>query len=159
MSDSLWPHEPQHAKPPCPSPTPRVYPNPYPLSQWCHPTISSSVGPFSSCPQSFPASESFQMSQLFTWGGQSIGVSASASVCLATWKTPGAALSSPQTRDLVKHGSDFLKPCLQDFHQNFPWASRSLMIFVFFLHEMPLSLTLLTRRARWDPGAGETNVE
>ena len=73
MSDSLRPHEPQHARPPCPSPTPRVYPNSCPLSQWCHPTISSSVVPFSSCPQSFPASGSFQMSQLFTSGGQSIG--------------------------------------------------------------------------------------
>ena len=70
----------QHTRPPCPSPTPGVYPNSCPLSQWCHPTISSSVIPFSSCPQSFPASGSFQMSQLFTWGGQSIGVSASASV-------------------------------------------------------------------------------
>ena len=80
MSDSLWPHEPQHAKPHCPSPTPRVLPNPCPLSWWCHPTISSSVLPFSSCPQSLPASESFPMSQLFAPGGQSIGVSASASV-------------------------------------------------------------------------------
>ena len=78
VSDSLWPHEPesQHARPPCPSPTPRVHPNPCPLSWWCHPTISSSVVPFSSCPQSFPASGSFSVSQLFT--GQSIGVSASA---------------------------------------------------------------------------------
>ena len=67
----------QHARPLCPSPTPGVHPNPCPLSQWCHPTISSSVIHFSSCPQSFPASESFQMSQLFTSGGQSIGVSAS----------------------------------------------------------------------------------
>ena len=74
MSDSLWPHESQHARPPCPSPTPRVYPNSCPLSQWCHPTISSSVVPFSSCPQSFPASGSFHTSQLFTSGGQSIGV-------------------------------------------------------------------------------------
>ena len=80
VSNSLWPHEPQHARPPCPSPTPRVYPNSCPLSKWCHPTISSSVVPFSSCPQSFPASGSFPMSQLFTAGGQSLGVSASASV-------------------------------------------------------------------------------
>ena len=80
MSDSLWPHELQQARPPCPSPTPGVYPNLCPLSRWCHPTISSSVIPFSSCPQSFPASGSFQMSQLFAWGGQSIGVSASTSV-------------------------------------------------------------------------------
>ena len=80
MSDSLRPHGPQHARPPCPSQTPRVYPNPCPLSRWCHPTISSSVVPFSSCPQSFPASGSFPMSQLFASGGQSIGVSASTSV-------------------------------------------------------------------------------
>ena len=80
VSDSLQPHEPQHARPPCPSPTPGVHPNPCPSSQWCHPTISSFVVPFSSCPQSFPASGSFQMSQLFASGGQSIGVSASTSV-------------------------------------------------------------------------------
>ena len=80
VSNSLRPHEPQHARPPCPSPTPRVHPNPCPLSLWCHPTISSSVVPFSSCPQSFPGSWSFQMSQLFASGGQSIGVSASTSV-------------------------------------------------------------------------------
>ena len=77
--DSLWPHESQHARPPCPSPTPRAHSNSCPSSWWCHPAISSSVIPFSSCPQSLPASESFPMSQLFTWGGQSTGVSASAS--------------------------------------------------------------------------------
>ena len=70
MSDSLWPHELQHSRPPCPSPTPEVHPNSCPLSQWCHPVIPSSIVPFSSCPQSLPASESFPMSQLFTWGGQ-----------------------------------------------------------------------------------------
>ena len=80
MSNSLQPHELQHPRPPCPSPTPGVYSNSCPLSQWWHATISSSVVPFSSCPQSFPASGSFQMSQLFAWGGQSIGVSASTSV-------------------------------------------------------------------------------
>ena len=80
VSDSLQPHELQHARPPCPSPTPRVHPNSCPSSQWCHPTISSSVVPFSSCPQSLTASGSFQMSQLFASGGQSIGVSASTSV-------------------------------------------------------------------------------
>ena len=80
LSYSLWPHESQHARPPCPSPTPGVHPNPCPLSRWCHPTISSSVIPFSSCSQSFPASGSFQMSQLFASSGQSIGVSASTSV-------------------------------------------------------------------------------
>ena len=77
---TLCTHEPQHARSPCPSPTPGVHPNTCPLSQWCHPTISSSVVPFSSCPQSFPAAGSFQMSQLFKSGSQSIGVSASTSV-------------------------------------------------------------------------------
>ena len=77
---TLWPHEPQHARPPCPSPTPEVHPNPCPLSQWWNPTISSPVVPFSSCPQSLPASGSFPMSQLFASVGQSIGVSASTSV-------------------------------------------------------------------------------
>ena len=71
MSDSFWPHEPQQARPPCPSPTAGIYPNPCPLNQWCHPTISSSAIPFSSCPQSFLASESFPMSQLFALCGQS----------------------------------------------------------------------------------------
>ena len=80
VSDSLRPHEPQHARPPCPSPTPRVYWNSCPSSRWCHPTISSSVVPFSSCLESFAASGSFPVSQLFAWGGQIIGVSASALV-------------------------------------------------------------------------------
>ena len=78
--NSLWPCEPQHARPPCPSPTPGVYSDSYPSRQWCHPAISSSVVPFSSCPQSLPASGSFPMSQLFACGGQSIGVSVSVSV-------------------------------------------------------------------------------
>ena len=80
MSDSLWPHEMQHARPPCPSPTPRVHSNSCPSSRWCHPASSSAVLPFSSCPQPLPASGSFPMNQLVAWGGQSIGVSASASV-------------------------------------------------------------------------------
>ena len=80
MSESLWPHGFQHARSPCPSPTPWIYWNSCALSQWWQPTISSSVVPFSSCPQSFPASGFFEMSQFFTSGGQSIGVSASASV-------------------------------------------------------------------------------
>ena len=80
MSDSLRPHESQHARPPCPSPTPGVHSNSCPSSRWCHLAISSSVIPFSSCPQSLPVSESFPISQLFAWGGQSIGVSASTSV-------------------------------------------------------------------------------
>ena len=80
MSKSLWPHGLEHVKPPCPSPTPRAYSNSCPFSRWCHPTISSSVIPFSSCLQSFPESGSFQMSQFFASGGQSIGVAASTSV-------------------------------------------------------------------------------
>ena len=80
VSDSLRPHELQHTRPSCPSPTSGVYSNSCPLSWWCHPTISSSVVPFSSCPQSFAASGSFQMSQLFASGGQSIGVSASINI-------------------------------------------------------------------------------
>ena len=79
MSDPLQPHELQHARPPCPSPTPGIHSNSYPSSWWCHTAISSSVVPFSSCPQFLPASESFPMSQLSTWGGQSAGVSALAS--------------------------------------------------------------------------------
>ena len=79
VSDSLRPHESQHARPPCPSLTLGIHPNSCPWHWWCHPTISSSAVSFSSCPQSFPASGSFPMSQLFAWGGQSIGVSASAS--------------------------------------------------------------------------------
>ena len=92
VSDSLWPHGLQHARPPWPSPTPGVYPNSCPLSQWCHSTISSSVVPFSSCLQSFPASESFQMSQFFASDGRSIGVSASTSVLpmnIQDWFTLG----------------------------------------------------------------------
>ena len=79
VCDSLRPHESQHARPPCPSPTPGVHLNSRPSSQWCHPAISSSLVFFSSCPQSLPASESFPMSQFFAWGGQSTGVSALAS--------------------------------------------------------------------------------
>ena len=79
MSNSLRPHETQHARPPCPSPTPGVYPNSCPLSRWCHPTISSSVVPFFSCPQYFPASGSFPMSQLFASGGQSFSFNISPS--------------------------------------------------------------------------------
>ena len=101
MSNSLRPHDLQHARPPCPSPTPRVHPNPGPSSWWCHPTISSSVVTFSSCPQSFPASGSFQMSQLFSSGGQSIRVSASASVLpMNTWlfkHLPASRREVPQT--------------------------------------------------------------
>ena len=98
LSDSLWPHGMKHPRPPCPSPTPRVYSNSCPLSWWCHQTISSSVVPFSSCPQSFPASGSFQMSQLFAWSGKSIGVSASISVLQMNtqdWSPLGWTSGSP----------------------------------------------------------------
>ena len=92
MSDSLQPHESQHTRPPCPLSTPGVHLNSCPSSRWCHPAISSSVVPFSSCPQSFPASGSFPMSQLFMSGGKSIGVSASTSVLpmnTQDWSTLG----------------------------------------------------------------------
>ena len=101
VSDSLRPHESQHTRPPCPSPTPRVHSDSHPSSQWCHQAISSSVVPFYSCPQSLPASGSFPMSQLFAWGGQSTGVSALASFlpkksqgwCPSEW-TGGISLQS-----------------------------------------------------------------
>ena len=109
MSNSLRPHALQYARPPCPSPTARVYyPNPYPLSWWCHPTISSSVIPFSSCPQSFPTSGSFQMSQLFISRCQGIEVSASTSV-----------LWTPRT-DFLKDGLVW-SPCSpRDSHESSP---------------------------------------
>ena len=103
VSNSLWPHELQHTRPPCPSPTPRVYSNSCPSSRWCHPTISSSVVPFSSCPQSFPVSVSFQMSQIVTSDDQSTGVSASTSVLpmnTQNWSTLGwTAWISLQSKD------------------------------------------------------------
>ena len=106
MSNSLWSHGLQHAKPPCPSSTPWVHSDSRPSSWWCHPTISSSVIPFSSCPQSLPASESFPMSQLFAWGGQSIGVSALASVLPVNtqdWSPLGwAGLISLQSKGLSR---------------------------------------------------------
>ena len=105
VSNSLWPHESQYTSPPCPSPTPRVYSNSSPSSLWCHPAISSSVIPFSSCPQSLPASGSFPMSQLFAWGGQSTGVSASASVLpmnTKDWSLGWAGWISLQSRKLSR---------------------------------------------------------
>jgi len=107
VSDSLWPHESQHARPPCPSPTPRVHLNSCPLSRWCHPAISSSVVPFSSCLQSLPASESFPMSQLFTWGGQSIGVSALVHPGLISFRMDWLDLLAVQgtLKSLLRHHS------------------------------------------------------
>ena len=107
MSNSLQPHEPQHTRPPCPSPTPEVHPHPSPLCRWCHPTISSSVVPFSSCPQSLPASGSFPLSQLSISGGQSIGVLASTSVLqmnIQDWSPLGRdsqeSSPTPQFKDI-----------------------------------------------------------
>ena len=113
VSNSLQPHEPQHARPPCPSPTAGVYPDPCPVSRWCHPTMSSSVGPFYSHLQSFPASGSFPMSQFFTSGGQNIGASASASVLpmnIQGWFPLGltgliSLLSKGLSRIFLKHHS------------------------------------------------------
>ena len=140
-SDSLPPHEPQHARPPCPSPTPRIHPNPCLLSWWCHPTISSSVIPFSSCPQSFPASGSFQMSQLFESGGQSTGVSALASVLpmnTQDWSPLGwtgwislqskdsqKSSPTPQFKSINSSALSFLhSPTLSSIHDH--WKNHSL---------------------------------
>ena len=140
-SDSLWPHESQHARPPCPSPTPRVHSNSCPSSWWCHPAISSSFIPFSSCPQSFPASGSFPLSPLFAWGGQSIEVSASASVLpmnnqdwsILEW-TGGSPCSprnsqesspTPQFKGINSSALSFLdSPTLTSIHDH--WKNHSL---------------------------------
>ena len=105
VSDSLQPHGLQHSRPPCPSPTPGIYPNSCPLSRWCHPTISCSVVHFSSYLQSFPASGSFPMSQLFTSGGQSLGVSASTSILPMTNWTGWLSLQSKGLASLFQHHS------------------------------------------------------
>ena len=105
VSDSLWPHETQHTRPPCPSPTPGVYPNACPSSQWCHWAISSSVVPFFSCLQSLPASGSFPVSQFFAWGGQSFGVSALASVLpmnTQDWSLAWTGWTSLQSKGLSR---------------------------------------------------------
>ena len=127
--DSLRPHESQHAKPPCPSPTPRVHSDSCPSSRWCHPAISSSVVPFSSCPQSLPASGSFPVSQHFTWGGQSTGVSASTPILPTntqdwsplewtgwiSWQSKG--LSTPQFKNINSSAPSFLySPTLTTIH-------------------------------------------
>ena len=115
VSNSLWPHEPQHARPPCPSPTPRVHPHPCPS---CHPTIPSYVVPFSSCPQSFLASGSFLMSQLFTSGGQSIGVSASTPVLPMNtqgWSLGWTGWISSQSKELSRVFSNTTVQNLQFF--------------------------------------------
>ena len=133
MSDSLWPHGLQHARPPCPSPTHGVYLNSCPLSQWCHPIISFSVVPFS-CLHSFPASGSLQMSQFFISGGQSIGVSASASVLAMNiqdsfplgWTSWISLLSpTPQFKSINSFALSFLySPTLTSIHDH--WKNHSL---------------------------------
>ena len=107
MSDSLPPHESQHARPPSPSPTPGVHSDSRPSSQWCHPAISSSVVPFSSCPQSLPASESFPMSQLFAWGGQSTGVQRRVNTTSEDLGTMPKMSSENSSLFLEKHHSVF----------------------------------------------------
>ena len=138
VSDSLRPHESQHARLPCPSQTPGVYSNPCPLSWWCHPAVSSSVDPFSSCPQSFPASGSFPMSQFFAWGDQSIGVSASASVLpmnTQDWSPLGwtgwdprdsqESSPTPQFKSINSSALSFLhSPTLTSTHDH--WRNHSL---------------------------------
>ena len=139
MSNSLWTHKLQHARPRCPSPTPGVYPNSCPLSWWCHPTISSSVIPFSSCLQSFPTSGSFQMNQLFASGGQSIGVSALATVlpmntqdwsplgwtgCISLL-SKGLSTPTPQFKSINSLALSFLySPTLTSIHDY--WKNHSL---------------------------------
>ena len=160
MSDSLWPYEPQHARPPCPSPTPRVYPNPCPSGWWCHPTISSSVVPFSSCPQSFPASGFFQMSQFFTSGGQRIRVLASPSVLpmnTQNWSPLGwtgwislqsKGLSRVFSNNTVqKHQSLVLSflytPTLTSIHDH--WKNLPLTTWTFVGKVMSLLFNMLSR--------------
>ena len=130
VSDSLQPHKPQHARPPCPSPNPRVHPNTCPLCWWCHPTISSSVVPFSSCPQSFPPSGSFQMSQLSASGGEIIGVSASTSglpMNTQDWSPLGwTGWISLQSKGLSRVFSNITV-------QKHPFFSAQLSFFFFFL--------------------------
>ena len=139
MSDSLWPHELQHARPPCPSQTPRVYPNPCPLSQWCHPSISASVIPFFSYSQSFPGTGSLQMSQLFASGGQSIGVSASASVLPVNtqdWSPLGwTGWTSLQSKGLSRVFSNTTVQKHQFFHTQLSSQSNSHIIYTWPLEK------------------------
>ena len=144
MSDSLRPHESQHARPPCPSPTPGVYPSSCPSSHWCHPAISSSVVPFSSCPQSLTASESFPMSQLFARGGQSIGVSASASVLpmnTQDWSPLGwTGWISLPSKGLSRVFSNTTVQKHQFFSTHLSWQSNS------NIHTWPLEKTIALTR-------------
>ena len=157
MSDSLWPHEPQHARPPCPSPTPGVYPNSCPLSRWYHPIISSSVIPFSSCLQSFPASGSFLINQLFASGGQSIGVSASTAVLpvnIQDWFPLGwtglislqskESSPTPQFKSINSSALSFLySPTLTSIHDH--WKTIVLTRWTFVGKVMSLLFNMLSR--------------
>ena len=143
MSNFLWPYEPQHARPPCPSSTHGVYSNSCPLSRWCHQTILSSVIPFSSCLQSFPASGSFPRSQLFTSGGQSIGVSASTSVpsnehpglisfrmdwldLLAVQGTLKSLLQHNSKASILQHSAFFIvQPSLEMLRPGYSWVTHN----------------------------------
>ena len=140
MSDSLWLHASQHTRPPCLSPTPGVYSNSRPSSQWCHPAISSSVVLFSYCPQSLPASGSFPMSQLFSWGGQNTGVSALASFLpkysqdwspsewtLCSPRDSQESSPTPQFKSINSSVLSFLhRPTLTSTHACYCWANGSL---------------------------------
>ena len=137
MSDSLWPHGLQHARPPCPSPTPGVYSNSCPLSRWCHPTISSSVIPFS-CLQSFPALGYFLISRLFSLGGQRTGISASASV-LSSFKIDWLDLLAVQVT---------LKSCLQQHSSKASILQRSAFFIVQLSHPY-MTTGKITALTRW----------
>ena len=136
VSDPLWPHALQHARPPCPSPTPGVYPNSCPFSRWCHPAISSSVVPFSFCLQSFPASGSFLISQFFASGGQNIEVSASVSVLPVNtqdWLPLGCTgWISLQSKGLSKVFSNITVQKHQFFSAQLSSQSNSQVIFIAF---------------------------
>ena len=135
MSDSLWPHESQHTRPPCPSSTPGVYSNSCPLSQWCYPDISSSVVPFS-CPQSLPASGSFPRSQLFAWDGQNTGVSASESVLpmnTQNWSLLGwSGWISLQSKGLSRVFSNTSLVMLKSLLQQHSWKASIFQCSAFF---------------------------
>ena len=148
LFDSLQPHESQHARPLCPSPTPGIYPNSGVSSWWCHLAISSSVIPFSSCPQSLPASGSFPMSQLFAWGGQSIGVSASASVLpiqtsSSSWHI--YEINSPVTQ-VVKN-----PPAMQETQETWVWylGQEDLLEKEMATHSSVLAWRNLMDRGSW----------
>ena len=137
MSDSLRPHELQHARPPCPSPTPGVYSNSCPSGWWCHPAISSSVIPFSSCPQSLPASGSFPISQLFAWGAQSIGVAASTSVLSMNtqdWSLGWTGWTSLQSKGLSRVFSNITVQKHQFFGAQLSSQFNS------YIHKWPLEI-------------------